>query len=303
MNETITLKSVTQAHQIFGLEKPNHPLISVFQNTPNMITDFVGVRFVTEMYFVSMKDGVMGTFQYGRNSYDFQEGMMTFVAPGQTMGKPSGEVPEEVDNTGWTVLFHPDLIRKSELGRNIDRYTFFGYDVFEALYLSDKEKQALTGLAQKIEAELAQNIDRHTQKLVISTLELLLDYCTRYYDRQFYTRSDLHIDVVTQFEGFLKDYFQTSTQLEYGLPSVKYCSEQLHMSPNYLSDLLKKETGRNAQDHIHAFVINKAKTMLLNSTDSVTKVAFDLGFDYSQHFSRLFKSKTGMSPKEYRNLN
>lgn len=303
MNETITLKDITQAHQIFRLEKPKHPLISVFENTPNMITDFVGVRFVTELYFVSMKDGVMGTFQYGRNSYDFQEGMMTFVAPGQTMGNPSAEVVGEIDNTGWTVLFHPDLIRKSELGRNIDQYTFFGYDVYEALYLSDKEKQALTDLAQKIASELEQNIDRHTQKLVISTLELLLDYCTRYYDRQFYTRSDLHTDIVTQFESLLKDYFQTSTQLEYGLPSVKYCSEQLHMSSNYLSDLLKKETGRNAQDHIHAFIIDKAKTILLNSTDSVTQVASSLGFDYSQHFSRLFKAKTGMSPKAYRTIN
>ena len=139
--------------------------------------------------------------------------------------------------------------------------------------------------------------------LIVSMLELLLDYCTRYYDRQFYTRSTMHSDVVTQFECLLKGYFQNGEQLVHGLPSVKYCAGQLHMSANYLSDLLKKETGRNAQDHIHAFIIDKAKTILLNSTDSVTKVASGLGFDYSQHFSRLFKNKTGMSPTEYRNLN
>lgn len=300
MKEFFVIKSVTQVHQLFDLEKPKHPLISLFKNNPQVVEDWGPIRLATELYFVSMKDGVIGSFQYGRNTYDFEEGVMTFIAPGQvvTPGKMQG-----FDQPGWTIAFHPDLIRKSELGKNIDRYTFFGYDVFEALYLSDREKKALTDLAQKIEKEIEQNMDRHTQKLIISNLELLLDYCTRYYDRQFYTRSDMHLDSVTQFEGLIKDYFRTDEQLERGLPTVKYCSEQLHMSPNYLSDLLKKETGRSAQDHIHMFIIEKAKTVLLNSTDSITRVATGLGFEYSQHFSRLFKSKTGMSPTEYRNLN
>lgn len=298
MNELLEIKSITQAHQLFKLEKPKHPLISVFNNTPNMLTDFANIRITADLYFISMKDGVTGGFQYGRNSYDFQEGVMTFIAPGQVFGNPSGAM--ESANKGWTILFHPDLIRKAELGRSVDRYTFFGYDVHEGLYLSEREKQTLTDLSQKIDLELDQNIDRHTQKLIASNLELVLDYCTRYYDRQFYTRSDIHLDVVTRFEGILKAYFQTSQQLESGLPTVKYCSEQLHMSPNYLSDLLKKETGRSAQDHIHSFIIDKAKTILLNSSNSVTQVASSLGFDYSQHFSRLFKTKTGMSPTEYR---
>lgn len=300
MNELFVIKSVTQVHELFQLEKPKHPLVSVFENNPQVIGDWGPIRILTELYFVSLKDGISGTFQYGRNSYDFEEGAMTFIAPGQVI---SPGAMEGFLNPGWTIAFHPDLIRKSALGRNIDRYTFFGYDVFEALYVSEQEKRSLTELAEKIELETGQNIDRHTQKLIVSTLELLLDYCTRYYDRQFYTRSNINVDTVSQFEGLLKDYFLKEDQLELGMPSVKYCAEQLNMSPNYLSDLLKKETGRNAQDHIHAFIIDKAKTILLSTTDSVTQVASGLGFDYSQHFSRLFKNKTGMSPSEYRKLN
>ncbi len=300
MNELFVIKSVTQVHELFQLEKPKHPLVSVFENNPKVIGDWGPIRILTELYFVSLKDGISGSFQYGRNTYDFDEGAMTFIAPGQVM-KP-GEMTGFL-NPGWTIAFHPDLIRRSELGSSIDQYTFFGYDVFEALYVSDQEKKSLTELAKKIEQEIGQTIDRHTQKLIVSTIELLLDYCTRYYDRQFYTRSNINIDTVSQFEGLLKDYFLKEDQLEFGMPSVKYCAEQLNMSPNYLSDLLKKETGRNAQDHIHAFIIDKAKTILLSTTDSVTQVASGLGFDYPQHFSRLFKNKTGMSPTEYRKLN
>lgn len=301
MSNFITVKSITQAHQLMAIEKPKHPLVSVFRHTPDMRTNFGDVRFTGDLYLISMKDGIKGTFKYGRNSYDFEEGTMTFVSPGQVI-MPE-EIITEIDSRGWTILFHPDLIRKSELGRNIDNYSFFDYSVNEALHLSDKEKQTLTELTQKIENEIDQNIDRHTQKLIVSNIELLLDYCIRYYDRQFYTRSDLNKDIVSRFENFLKDYFKSGNQLELGVPSVKYCSEQLYMSPNYLSDLLKKETGRNTQDHIHAFVIDKAKTILLNSNNTVTQVAFGLGFEYSQHFSKLFKAKTGMSPTEYRNLN
>lgn len=300
MKKTITIDSITTAHEVFDLGKPKHPLITFFPNTPSMITGFLDVRLAMELYVISMKDGVTGSFQYGRNAYDFEEGVLTFLSPGQLIVPGDAR---DIDNKGWSIMFHPDLIRKSPLGQSIDRYTFFGYEVFEALYLSDGEKQALNELAKKIDTEIDQNIDRHTQKLIVSNLSLLLDYCTRYYDRQFYTRSDMHQDTITQFEAFLKSYFMTGQQLELGLPSVKYCSAQLHMSPNYLSDLLKKETGRSAQDHIHSFIVEKAKTILLTSSNSITQVASGLGFEYSQHFSRLFKAKTGMSPSEYRKLN
>ncbi len=301
MSEIISIKNITQAHELMGLEKPSHPLISVFKHCPEMRTDYGDIRLTSDLYFISMKDGVSGTFGYGRNSYDFEEGVMIFMAPNQVI--TPGDMDIEADAQGWTILFHPDLIRSLELGRTIEDYSFFDYEVTEALHLSEKEKKNLTELVQKIETEITQNMDQHSQRLIVSNLELLLNYCTRYYDRQFYTRSNHHSDVIVRFEDFLKGYFKAEEQLENGIPTVGHCAEQLSMSANYLSDLLKKETGRNAQDHIHSFIINKAKTDLLNSKGPVSQVAYGLGFDYSQHFSRLFKAKTGMSPKEYRSLN
>ena len=300
MSNIIRIKTVAEAHKFMNLEKPKHPLVSVFQHTSDMITNFGDVRIVGDLYFISLKDGIKGSLVYGRSTYDFEEGTMVFTAPGQVV-VPQNEV--QIDSRGWSILFHPDLIRKSELIRTIDNYTFFGYEVNEALHVSEREKQTLTELVHKIELEIEQNMDRHTQKLIVSNIELMLDYCTRYYDRQFYTRTNVNKDIVSRFEDLLKTYFKAEKQRELGIPSVRYCGEELFMSPNYLSDLLKKETGRTAQDHIHSFIVEKAKTILLNSGESITQVAFDLGFEYSQHFSKLFKIKTGMSPKEYRKIN
>jgi AraC-like DNA-binding protein len=301
MSELISLKSISEAHQLIGLEKPKHPLISVFQNIPEMHTDFKEVRITGDLYFFSLKEGISGALGYGRNSYDFEEGTMTFIAPGQVIS--GGDTEPVSEDRGWSVLFHPDLIRRTELGRKIDSYTFFDYEVNEALHLSDREKQTLTDLAYKIEEEINLNTDKHTQALIVSNLELILNYCTRYYDRQFYTRTSINKDIVASFEAFLKQYFKEEKQLDLGLPTVKYCSEQLNFSAPYLSDLLKKETGRNAQDHIHSYIVDRAKTILLNSTGSISQVAYSLGFEYSQHFSKVFKARTGMSPKEYRSLN
>ncbi|MCG8124397.1 MAG: helix-turn-helix transcriptional regulator, partial [Candidatus Thiodiazotropha taylori] len=200
-------------------------------------------------------------------------------------------------------LFHPDLIRKSSLGNNIDHYSFFSYEIHEALHLSEDERVSITGLVRKIETEYQQSIDRHTQKLIVSNIELLLDYCTRFYDRQFYVRTNLNQDFVTRFENLLRDYFNSEKPLDLGVPSVKYCGERLNMSPSYLSDLLKKETGRTVQQHIQDTVIDKAKNLLLSTNEQVSQIAYGLGFDYPQHFSKLFKSRTGMSPAEYRRLN
>ncbi|MEM8887119.1 MAG: helix-turn-helix domain-containing protein [Bacteroidota bacterium] len=301
MSDLIHINSVSDAHRLMGFDKPQHPLISIFQHKPGMANASKNMRITSSLYFIALKEGFKGSFAYGRNSYDFEEGTMIFMAPGQVMG--SKEVEEESDARGWTVLFHPDLIRKSELGQSIDSYSFFDYEVNEALHVSDKEKQVLNDQVEKIKDEIASNIDKHSQRLIVTNLQLLLDYCTRYYDRQFYTRTNLNRDVFSRFEHLLKDYFRAEKQLATGIPSVRFCSEELNMSANYLSDLLKKETGRNAQDHIHSFIIDKAKTLLLSSNEPVGQVAYGLGFEYSQHFSKMFKAKTGMSPREYRSVN
>lgn len=201
---------------------------------------------------------------------------------------------------GWTILFHPDLIRKSELGKVIDQYSFFGYDTNEALHLSEKERQFLNTLVDTIEQEITQNLDRHSQELIVQNLETILKYASRYYDRQFYTRTNLNQDLISKFEAFLKSYFDSEDLINKGIPTITQCGEALNMSGPYLSDLLRTETGKSAKDHIHSFLINKAKTILLNSKDSVSQVAYQLGFEYPQNFSKLFKNKTGISPKEYR---
>lgn len=302
MDKIIKVNTLTQAHEIFGLEKPKHPLISIFlHEDANFKNIPAGIRVSADLYHIMMKEGISGSLGYGRNSYDFQEGTMIFVSPGQVVVSSDSYDPGKAK--GWSLIFHPDLIRKSELGRNIDNYSFFSYDVHEALHLSEDERLTITDLAGKIEKEYNQNIDKHSQKLIISNIQLILDYCTRYYDRQFYTRTNLNKDIVTKFEQLIKDYYNSDKALNQGMPTVKYCGTELNMSPNYLSDMLKKETGRNAQEHIHYYMIEKAKTELLSSSESISQIAYSLGFEYPQHFSKIFKNKTGMSPVEYRNMN
>ncbi len=306
MNDIFRISTISQAHELFGLDKPKHPLVTVYKHkemTPNF--DLVGKTLAIDLYHVMFKDCKSGSFQYGRNTYDFHEGTLLFTKPGQVITIPEWEhdLKQNMETTGWSVLFHPDLIRKSELGRTIDNYSFFSYDVNEALHISDDEKKTIADLRDKIVKEYSLNIDKHSQKLIISNIEILLDYCTRYYDRQFYTRSNLNKDIVTRFEQLLKSYYSSGKPLDTGLPSVSYCGEELNLSSNYLSDLLKKETGRNAQEHIHFFVVDKAKTQLLNSVESISQIAYGLGFEYPQHFSKVFKKKVGMSPAEYRNVN
>jgi AraC-like DNA-binding protein len=252
------------------------------------------------LYMVGLKGNKSGSFGYGRNSYDYEEGTLTFIAPNQVLA--FNEKIEGAHEKGWTILFHPDLIRKSELGRTIKEYSFFDYDTNEALHVSDKEKGMLNVLVEYIETELQQNIDQHSQELIISNLETLLKYCRRYYDRQFYTRTNLSKDYITRFEQYLEVYFSSDELLKRGIPTITQCGEALSMSGRYLSDLLKLETGRSAKDHIHSYLIEKAKTRLLNSNISVSSLAYDLGFEYPQHFSKLFKSKTGVNPSEYRGM-
>ena len=302
MSDIIRVSTISQAHKFFGIDKPKHPLVSVYSHEDLVQNkELINVPVAVDLYHVAYKMCPEGSFGYGRNTYDFQEGTMTFMKPGQVATMEQWEEGDAVG--GWSLIFHPDLIRKSELGKNIDNYNFFSYDVNEALHLSDDEKKTMFDLKEKIKQEYSLNIDKHSQKLIVSNIELMLDYCTRFYDRQFYTRTNLNKDVVTRFEKLLKGYYEGEKQLETGIPSVSFCGTELNMSPNYLSDLLKKETGRNAQEHIHFFVLEKAKTQLLNSGESISQIAYGLGFEYPQHFSTIFKKKIGMSPAEYRSLN
>ena len=300
-NNIIEIKSVTQIHNSLGLQKPKHPLVSIIPMSKLSSYDYGDFTYVMDLYQISLKTGVTGSITYGRNSYDFQEGTMVFSKPGQSMSYADNEQTEEED--GWMLIFHPDLIRKSELGKSIDSYTFFSYDVNEALHLSDDEKVSLFELIDKIEKEYNNNIDCHSQELIIANIEMILKYCARYFDRQFYTRTNINKDAVSKFENLLKDYYESENPLNLGIPSVKYCAEELNKSSHYLSDMLRKATGKSAQEHIYNFLINKAKTKLLSSSESVSQIAYELGFEYPQHFSKLFKSKTGISPAEYRKVN
>ena len=302
MSELIVVDSISKAHQFLDLGKPKYPLASVFYPKDELRSDFGGVTIRLDIYQITFKNTSGGSFGYGRNSYDFTEGSLLFTKPGQTLTLGNYEDVESASG-GWSLIFHPDLIRKSPLGKHIDEYSFFSYDVNEALHVSEEERSSLMEIIQKIETEYSQNIDRHSQKLIVSNIELLLDYCTRYYDRQFYTRTNLNQDIVSKFEVLLRDYYKTDKVHSSGIPTVKYCGAALNMSPNYLSDLLKKETGMGALEQIHRYVVERAKTQLLGTTDSISSIAYELGFEYPQHFSKLFKSKTGMSPAEYRTLN
>ncbi len=298
MNQLYRLKTIAQVHELLGLGKPKHPLISIFQHPADMNSNIEGISFVTEFYMLSLKGNIAGTFSYGRQSYDFQEGTLIFTAPEQVISSTEGGF--DIDPNGWTIIFHPDLIRPFELAKQISQYTFFSYDTTEALHVSDTEQSELFDLMDKIAQEINQNIDKHTHRLIVSTLGLILDYCTRFFDRQFYTRTHVNKDVVTKFENLFKSYYLNQQHLEQGIPTVAYCGKELGISPNYLSDLLKKETGKNTSEHIHGLIIDRAKTELLQSKITISQVAYDLGFEYPSHFSKLFKKVTGQSPAGFR---
>lgn len=300
MKEIVSISTVSEAYQFLNLGKPKHPLISVLR-LGNVLgnMDIDNLKYSIGLYQISLKDNCPFTIaNYGRNSYDYQEGTMIFTAPNQLLEYKKSENYKE--DQGWTLLFHPDLIRKSELSDKISKYSLFNYASNEALHLSDEERKTVTQIVEKIETEFSNNIDTHSQTLIISNLELLLNYCLRFYDRQFYTRTNLNKDIASEFEQLLKDYYNTSKQFQLGIPTVQFCGEAMNMSPKYLSDLLRKETGQSTQDHIHKYIIEKAKNKLLNSTESVSEIAYSLGFEYPQYFSTIFKKKTSMSPNGFR---
>lgn len=302
MEKIVQINTIAEAYAFLGQGTPPHPLIAVVRQWPKLPEGLTQLRFSSDLYYLALKKEISGSFKYGRNSYDYQEGTMVFIGPGQ-VATFSLEGQQTLAHGGWAILFHPDLIRTYNLGETINRYSFFSYEINEALHLAKKEREFLNTMASTIEHEINQNMDRHSQELIVQNLETILKYSERYYDRQFYTRSNLNKDLVAKFEAFLQTYFSSGDLSQHGVPTIDACGEAMNMSGAYLSDLLRRETGRSAKDHIYRFLIEKAKTTLLNSQERVSQIAYQLGFEYPQNFSKLFKTKTGMSPSEYRNLN
>ncbi|MEM6516969.1 MAG: helix-turn-helix domain-containing protein [Bacteroidota bacterium] len=298
--EIINIQSISQLHNCVGLDKPTHPLISLVDVSQlETQQEGIGMRMTSSLYMIAIKDKNCG-LQYGRNTYDFDEGVMYFTAPHQIMEVTNAQ--KKGERQGWVINFHPDLIRNLPLGKTIENYNFFSYDVHEALHLSEAEQQTIMDCVNIIKNEISERIDNHSQTVIASSLELLLNLSQRFYERQFNTRSAKNSDILSQFEVLLKKYYQEGKFTTIGIPSVEYIAEKVFLSPNYLSDLLKKETGQSARDKINSFIIEKAKTRLLSETTLVSEIAYDLGFNYPHYFNRLFKSKTGKTPKEYRQL-
>ena len=300
MSQLIHLKSIADLSRLLN-ENQFHPLVAVvdFSQTTDHIQE--ESRITTDFYSVMFKNYCKSYVTYGRKAIDFNEGSLICMAPNQVITIDTEIEPRE-NPMGWGLFFHPDLIRNTSLNAKMKDYSFFSYEITEALHLSEKEKQLLFECIVKIQTELKENIDDYSQTIIVSTIELLLNYCNRFYGRQFITRKATNRDIFAKVEALLKQHFSIKT-LPNGLPTVKHLADAVHLSPGYLGDLLKKETGLNAQEHIHQYVIEEAKNILLNSNQSVSEIAFHLGFEYPQYFSRLFKQKTGKTPLEFRNLN
>jgi AraC-like DNA-binding protein len=253
------------------------------------------------MYAIFLKEVKCGDMVYGVSTYDYEEGTLLFVAPNQVYGFE--DKSEKRQGKGKALVFHPDLIHGTSLGRNIKDYSFFLYEVNEALHLSTRERAIIDDCLEKIGYELEHAIDSHSKTLIVSYIELFLNYCKRFYERQFITRSNVNKDVLTRFEKVVNEYFSTNLPFELGLPSVSYCADKLFISPNYLGDLLKKETGKSAQEHIQLKLIEIAKEKIFEPGKSISEIAYELGFKHPQHFTRMFKKNTGVSPNEYRSSN
>ena len=295
----IDIQSITDLQELYGAGKPKHPLITVIDLGRSQIAHRQANAVYRLGFYSIFCKKFSGTLRYGRSYYDFNEGSLMFTAPGQVVSGTPGPLPDE----GWALFFHADLINTSGLGRRISDYTFFNYEANEALHISEEEKQTLDACLENIRREYGQNIDKHSYLLIRNNLELLLNYCGRFYDRQFYTREKVNIDVVQQFEKSLQEYFTQETLIHAGLPSVGYFAKRMNLSASYLSDLLHRFTGKSTQEHIHLQLVDRAKSLLWSTQLPVSEIAYALGFEHPSHFTRLFKSKTGCSPREYRQLN
>lgn len=294
----IIFDTIKKYSEMFS-NKTLHPLINIVDL--NKSKPLPRPKFTINFYAIIIKDTRCGDLRYGNQYYDYDEGTLVFFSPNQIItSEPEGELHQPF---GTALIFHPDFIAGTNLGKQIHEYSFFGYQSNEALHLSEKERSVVNQCFDNISTEISQNIDRHSKKLIIANLELLLKYCTRFYDRQFITRENANQGIIERFETLLNEYiFSEKLKIE-GLPSVAYFADELHLSANYFGDLIKKETGKSALDFIHLRLLETAKEKVLDTTKSISEVAFDLGFKYPQHFTRLFKQKVGISPNEYRSLN
>ena len=298
MEKIVKIDSVSQYNTMRGVPTL-HPLITVIDLSK--AKPMPAQTFNFGLYAIYLKELDCGELKYGRSHYDYQEGTLVFIAPGQVLGvQPKVETFEP---KGWALLFHPDLINGTSLGKQIHDYSFFSYDVNEALHVSEKEKQMVLDCFGKIQYELEQSIDKHSKTLIASNIELFLNYCTRFYDRQFFTRENVNKGTLEKFEELLNDFFSSEKPQTAGLPSVAYFANEMHLSANYFGDLIKKETGKSAQERIQSKVIDIAKERVFDIDRSISEIAYELGFKHPQHFTRLFKQKVGVTPNEYRHLN
>lgn len=298
MEQVERYDTVKQYNDSMGVDTL-HPLVSVVNF--NEIPTVQNFRRYMGIYAIFLKNIKCGDMRYGSQPYDYEDGTLVFVSPGQIYGIDSNGIA--IKPSGYGLVFHPDFIKGTNLGKHIKDYTFLSYEVNEALHLSKKERKTIVHCFEKIAEEIDQNIDKHSKTLIVSNIELLLNYCQRFYDRQFITRSNVNSDILVRFEKLLNDYFKSDKTLLLGLPSVSYCADQLHLSPNYFGDLIKKETGSTALDYIQGKLIDEAKERIFDHSKSINEIASELGFKYQQHFTRIFKQKTGVTPNEYRNLN
>lgn len=281
-----------------------HPLVSVIDLSKAKPRSWNGAKKVKinyGLYGVFLKEVKCGDLKYGCNYYDYQEGTLVFVSPGQVMDiETDGKVYQP---KGHVLVFHPDLIHGTALASHMHEYSFFGYQSNEALHLSEKERQIVMDCLSKIVYELQQSIDQHSKKLIVANIELFLKYCSRFYDRQFITRDKTNKGILERFENLLNGYFDSDKPQQVGLPSVAYCADELNLSANYFGDLVKKETGKSAQEYIQHKIIDAAKNKMHDDEKTINEIAFELGFKYPQHFTRFFKKQVGKTPKDYRLLN
>lgn len=300
MNEIEHIKNVSDYNNIIGL-KTKHPLVSVVdfskvKKTPKK--EAVALSF--GFYSVFFKEAKNCTLKYGRSTYDYQEGSLIFIAPNQIVSiEDDGD--EYIPN-GFALLFHPDLLQRTSLAQDIKEFSFFSYSISESLHLSENERLIVQECFSKIEYEISGNVDKHSKEIIVANIELFLKYCVRFYDRQFISRDDLNFGIVERFEKLLHNYFKGKEPELNGTPTVVYCANVLNLSPNYFGDLIKKETGKSAQEYIHTVIIDIAKEMIFDINKSISQIAYELGFKYPHHFTRLFKQKVGQSPIEYRKM-
>jgi AraC family transcriptional regulator, transcriptional activator of pobA len=298
--QPIRIKTISEYHQLMGLPKPEHPLVSVINfESIKKLPYSESISLIFDFYSISLKRDFNAKMKYGQQQYDFDEGILFFMSPGQVFGIEM-EKGVSLKHTGWMLLVHPDFLWNTTLAKTIRKYEFFNYSVHEALFLSDKEENIIIGLLHQIEQEYHSNIDKFSQDLIIAQIELLLTYSERFFHRQFITRKITNHKILNRLEEILEEYFNSESNVQKGLPTVQFIAGSLNVSPNYLSDLLKVLTGQSTQQHIHDKLIEKAKEKLSTTDLSVSEIAYELGFEHPQSFSKLFKTKTSFSPLEFR---